>query len=162
MPVATKFVFCGEDGSSLGDVADLDTMLTGVDAETILRGLGTRDRSSDRDPGAVKGIVRHRNPGALLHRTPFSDVSLVAVLGTGPYDVETASLSAGWVRELDGFRTPEIEKHGIESFVCRRRVPLRPERLVALVSRGLPDVGAAEEQSWHSDRWDEPADPLPA
>ena len=47
MPVATTFAFRGEDGFSLGDVADLDTMVTVVDAQTILSELGTRDRLAD-------------------------------------------------------------------------------------------------------------------
>ena len=52
MPVATTFAFRGEDGFSLGDVADLDTMVTVVDAQTILSELGTRDRLADRKIGA--------------------------------------------------------------------------------------------------------------
>jgi G3E family GTPase len=189
MPVATTFAFRGEDGTSLGDVADLDTMVTVVDAETILRELGTRDRLADRDIGAVEGderriarllidqiefanvilvnkadrvgrreleqvegLVRHLNPGAKIVRTRFADVPLDTVLGTGAYDVEAASRSAGWARELEGFHTPEIEKYGIESFVYRRRVPFHPERLAELLARGLPNVVRSKGTCWIASR----------
>ena len=189
MPVATTFAFRGEDGVSLGDVADLDTMVTVVDAETILRELGTRDRLVDRDIGAVEdderrisqllidqiefanviivnkidrasrrdleqveGIVHHLNPVATVVRSLRADVPLDAVLDTGIYDVETASRSAGWSRELEGFHTPEIEKYGIESFVYRRRVPFHPQRLAELFERGLPNVVRSKGTCWLASR----------
>ncbi len=189
MPVATTFAFRGEDGVSLGDVADLDTMVTVVDAETILRELGTRDRLVDRDIGAVEdderrisqllidqiefanviivnkidragkrdlerveGIVHHLNPVATVIRALRADVALEAVLDTGAYDVETASRSAGWSQELEGFHTPEIEKYGIESFVYRRRVPFHPQRLAELFERGLPNVVRSKGTCWLASR----------
>lgn len=189
MPVATTFAFRDEDGFSLGDVADLDTMVTVVDAQTILRELGTRDRLTDRDIGAVEdderriahllidqiefanviilnktdragrselkiveGIIEHLNPGAKLLRARYADVSLDAVLDTGAYEVETASRSAGWSRELEGFHTPEIEKYGIESFVYRRRVPFHPQRLADLFEQGLPNVVRSKGTCWIASR----------
>lgn len=189
MPVATTFAFRDEDGTSLGDVAELDTMVTVVDAETILRELGTRDRLADRDIGAVEddarrishllidqiefanviivnktdrasrreldkvdGLIRHLNPDASLFRSLHADVPLDQVLGTGAYDVEAASHSAGWSRELEGFHTPEIEKYGIESFVYRRRVPFHPQRLAELFDRGLPNVVRSKGTCWIASR----------
>jgi len=189
MPVATTFAFRDEEGFSLGDVATLDTMVTVVDAETILRELGTRDRLADRDLGAVDGderriaqllidqiefanvvivnkadragrrdleqvdgIVRHLNPGATVLRARYADVPLESVLGTGAYDVATASRSAGWARELEGFHTPEIEKYGIESFVYRRRVPFHPQRLAELLAHGLPNVVRSKGTCWIASR----------
>jgi len=189
MPVATTFAFRDENGFSLGDVADLDTMVTVVDTETILRELGTRDRLADRNIGAVEdderrithllidqiefanviiinktdrvgrreletveGIVKHLNPGAKLLRARYADVSLDDVLDTGAYEVETASRSAGWSRELQGFHTPEIEKYGIESFVYRRRVPFHPQRLADLFKQGLPNVVRSKGTCWIASR----------
>ncbi|MEM8618611.1 MAG: GTP-binding protein [Actinomycetota bacterium] len=189
MPVATTFAFRDEDGVSLGDVAELDTMVTVVDAETIQREIGTRDRLVDRDIGAVdgddrrisqllidqiefanviiinktdrasrrgleevEGVINHLNPGARIMRALHADVPLDAVLETGVYDVETASHSAGWARELEGFHTPEIEKYGIESFVYRRRVPFHPERLAELFNRGLPNVVRSKGTCWLASR----------
>ena len=43
MPVATTFDFRAEDGSSLADVARLDTMVTVVDAASLLRDYGSSD-----------------------------------------------------------------------------------------------------------------------
>ncbi len=189
MPVATTFAFRDEDGTSLGDVAELDTMVTVVDAETILRELGTRDRLIDRQIGAVEddirriahllidqiefanviivnktdrastrdlakvdGLLRHLNPGATILRSLHADVPLEAVLDTGMYDIEQASHSAGWSRELEGFHTPEIEKYGIESFVYRRRVPFHPQRLAELLDRGLPNVVRSKGTCWIASR----------
>ncbi|MDJ0769480.1 MAG: GTP-binding protein [Ilumatobacter sp.] len=189
MPVATTFAFRDEDGTSLGDVAELDTMVTVVDAETILGEFGTRDRLVDRDIGAVEdderriaqllidqiefanviivnktdragrrdlervdGLIRHLNPGATLLRALHADVPLDSVLGTGAYDVEAASHSVGWARELEGFHTPEIEKYGIESFVYRRRVPFHPQRLAELFARGLPNVVRSKGTCWLASR----------
>ncbi len=189
MPVATSFAFRDEDGVSLGDVADLDTMVTVVDAETILRELGTRDRLVDREIGAVEGderrisqllidqiefanviiinktdragrrgleqvegIVHHLNPGASVMSAQYADVPMEAVLDTGAYNVESASRSAGWARELEGFHTPEIEKYGIESFVYRRRVPFHPGRLAELLERGLPNVVRSKGTCWLASR----------
>ncbi len=43
LPVAETFTFAGEDGRSLGDVAQLDTMVTVVDAFNFLRDYSSRD-----------------------------------------------------------------------------------------------------------------------
>ena len=76
MPVATTFAFRDEDGFSLGDVADLDTMVTVVDAQTILRELGTRDRLTDRDIGAVEDDER-RIAHLLIDQIEFANVIIV-------------------------------------------------------------------------------------
>lgn len=76
MPVATTFAFRGDDGTSLGDVADLDTMVTVVDAETILRELGTRDRLLDRGLGAVESDGR-RIAQLLIDQIEFANVILI-------------------------------------------------------------------------------------
>ncbi len=51
LPVAETFTFPLDDGTSLGDVARLDTMVTVVDAKNILHELDTLDTLQDREMG---------------------------------------------------------------------------------------------------------------
>ena len=51
LPVAETFTFPLDDGISLGDVAQLDTMVTLVDARNILRELETLDTLAERSMG---------------------------------------------------------------------------------------------------------------
>lgn len=51
LPVAETFTFPLDDGTSLGDVARLDTMVTVVDARNILRELETLDTLAERAIG---------------------------------------------------------------------------------------------------------------
>ncbi|MCA9892050.1 MAG: GTP-binding protein [Anaerolineae bacterium] len=51
LPVAETFTFPMADGSSLNDIARLDTMVTVADAKNILRELDSLDTLADRDMG---------------------------------------------------------------------------------------------------------------
>ena len=48
MPVAETFTFTDEDGQSLGDIAEIDTMVTVVDAPNFLRDYQTMESLKDR------------------------------------------------------------------------------------------------------------------
>jgi G3E family GTPase len=49
MPVAATFSFAGDDGSSLADVAQLDTMVTVIDGEKFLEDYESIDSLADRE-----------------------------------------------------------------------------------------------------------------
>lgn len=51
MPVAETFTFADEDGESLSNVAELDTMVTVVDAANFLKDFGSWDDLTDRKTG---------------------------------------------------------------------------------------------------------------
>ena len=51
MPVAETFTFMDEDGQSLSDVSELDTMVTVVDAANFLKDFGSWDDLTDRKIG---------------------------------------------------------------------------------------------------------------
>ncbi|MEZ6100980.1 MAG: zinc metallochaperone GTPase ZigA [Pirellulaceae bacterium] len=51
MPVAETFTFADEAGQSLSDIAQLDTMVTVVDAKNFLRDFGSSDDLVDRQMG---------------------------------------------------------------------------------------------------------------
>lgn len=48
MPVAETFTFENEDGTSLGEIAEIDTMVTVVDAPNFLRDFSTTEKLVDR------------------------------------------------------------------------------------------------------------------
>lgn len=76
MPVAETFTFEHEDGTSLGDIAAIDTMVTVVDAPNFLRDYSTRDKLGDR--GQAIGEEDERTIVDLLSdQIDFADVILV-------------------------------------------------------------------------------------
>ena len=76
MPVAETFTFEDEDGSSLGDIAVIDTMVTVVDAPNFLRDYSTTEQLTDR--GQAVGEEDERTIVDLLSdQIDFADVILV-------------------------------------------------------------------------------------
>lgn len=76
MPVAETFTFENEDGSSLGELAAIDTMVTVVDAPNFLHDYSTTDRLKNR--GQAIGEEDERTIVDLLSdQIDFADVILV-------------------------------------------------------------------------------------
>ncbi len=76
MPVAATFDFRAEDGSSLSDVARLDTMVTVVDAPAFLRDYASRDTLATRGEVAGDGDGRML-VDLLVEQVEFADVLLL-------------------------------------------------------------------------------------
>jgi G3E family GTPase len=73
LPVAETFTFRDEDGTSLSDIARLDTMVTVVDAYNFLRDYSSQDFLSDR--GESLGEDDQRTVVSLLiEQVEFCDV----------------------------------------------------------------------------------------
>ena len=89
MPVAATFSWEFEDGTSLGQLAKLDTLVTVVDASTFLAEMARGEALSDRDMSAGDGDVRSI-ADLLVDQVEFADVILLnktdlvgdAMLGT--------------------------------------------------------------------------------
>ena len=76
MPVAATFDFTSEDGESLNDVAQIDTMVTVVDAFNLLADFNSHDLLQQR--GQVAGDDDQRSLAALLtEQIEFADVVVV-------------------------------------------------------------------------------------
>lgn len=77
LPVAETFTFADEEGQSLSDVANLDTMVTVVDAVNFLRDY---DQAKDiRETGESLGEEDERNVADLLvDQVEFADVILIS------------------------------------------------------------------------------------
>ena len=76
MPVAATFGWEFDDGSSLGDVAAIDTMVTLVDASTFLAELARGDALADRALVAADGDARCI-ADLLVDQVEFADVLLL-------------------------------------------------------------------------------------
>ena len=76
MPVAATFGWEFEDGSSLGDVATIDAMVTLVDASTFLPELARGDALADRKLAAADGDGRSI-ADLLVDQVEFADVLLL-------------------------------------------------------------------------------------
>lgn len=76
LPVAETFTFPLENGVSLSDVAQLDTMVTVIDAKNILRELTTLDTLADRDEG-VSEVDERSIADLLVDQIEFANVILL-------------------------------------------------------------------------------------
>ncbi|MGV1788921.1 GTP-binding protein [Rhizobium sp. A37_96] len=81
LPVATTFEFRDEDGSSLSDVAKLDTMVTVVDAANLLADYGSTDFLADRGETAGDGDNR-TIVDLLVEQIEFADVVILNKVGS--------------------------------------------------------------------------------
>ncbi len=90
LPVAATFDFRDEDGTSLGDVAKLDTMVTVVDAVNLLRDYASHDFLRDR--GESLGDDDKRTlVDLLVDQIEFADVIVLNKVGDAtPMQCETA------------------------------------------------------------------------
>nr|WP_263327378.1 GTP-binding protein [Neobacillus sp. Marseille-Q6967] len=74
-------------------------------------------------------FLRKLQPSAKFHRSINGKIPSSEILNTSLFDFETASESAGWLKELEApEHTPETEEYGISSFVYRSKVPFHSER----------------------------------
>ena len=131
MPVAETFTFENEDGSSLGDIAAIDTMVTLVDAPNFLRDYSTTDSLEER--GEAVGEDDERTIVDLLSdQIDFADVILVNK--TDLVSAEELKAVHGMIRALN----PQAVIHDtVES-----KVPL-----ASVIGTGLynPERAAAHE-----------------
>lgn len=76
MPVAETFTFENEEGESLGDIAQIDTMVTVVDALNFLNDYGSSDSLEDREQ-ALSEEDERTIVDLLADQIDFADVILV-------------------------------------------------------------------------------------
>lgn len=78
----------------------------------------------------VKAIIKKLQPNAKVIETNYGKVDTKDILDTNLFDFNKASVSAGWVEELekDDVDETETEEYGISSFVYYRRKPFVAEK----------------------------------
>jgi len=103
----------------------------------------------------VVALISRLNPRARIELIDHGRLPLDAIFDTGLFDEEAASMSAGWVQELNGqFHRPETEEFGISSFVFRHRWPFHPRRLASALHRVWPGVMRSKGFFWLATRPD--------
>ncbi len=133
MPVAATFEWEFEDGTSLGDVARLDTMVTVVDASTFLGEVGRGSTLAERDLQAADGDARTISD-LLVDQVEFADV--IVVNKTDLVSAATAGAVTATLRRLNPRAEIVHTDHG--------RVDLAE---VLDTGRYSPDI-AAEHPDW--------------
>ncbi|KAL0039409.1 hypothetical protein WJX79_007178 [Trebouxia sp. C0005] len=118
------------------------------------------DLVGTEDVKELKAILSRLNPGAYLVTSTHCNVPLDAVLKTQRFDIDKASLAAGWKQELLGeAHPPESDEFGIASFVYRATRAFHPQRLwmqvleqsklpVVLRSKGFFWVASHPNTAW--------------
>jgi len=79
----------------------------------------------------LERVIRTLQPQAKIIRSVRSTVHPKEIINTGLFDFDEASVSAGWLKELNlgpAQHTPESEEYGISSFVYERKFPFHSER----------------------------------
>jgi len=102
----------------------------------------------------LKAVIQKLNPEAKIIESTYGNILLNEVLNTHLFDFEKASLSAGWIKELNEEHTPETEEYGISSFVYRRKRPFHPERWMKWLEDWPVDVVRAKGFFWLATRND--------
>jgi len=116
--------------------------------------LNKLDLVSAEELRQVNGVVKALNPRAEIIPATFGSVPLDRILNTHRFDLEKASQSPRWVRELRGEHTPETEEYGISSFVYRARRPFHPERFMDCLRKEWPGVLRSKGFFWLASRMD--------
>ncbi|GAA3411067.1 zinc metallochaperone ZinU [Paenibacillus hodogayensis] len=103
----------------------------------------------------LEAVLRKLQPRARLIRTVRGRVESAAILNTGLFDFDEASVSAGWIKEMEKpAHTPETEEYGISSFVYERGKPFHPARLMEWMSDWPEEVVRAKGTVWLASRND--------
>ena len=111
------------------------------------------DLMNETELAELEGVLRKLQPGAKFLRASHGVVDPAEILHTGLFDFDEASVSAGWIREMEKpHHTPETEEYGIASFVYERVRPFHPERLYRWMSRWPEEVVRAKGMVWLASR----------
>ena len=114
--------------------------------------LNKADLASPEELRQVEGVIKALNPRAEVVPATFGSVPLDRILNTKRFDLEEASQSPGWARELRGEHTPETEEYGISSFVYRARRPFHPQRFMDCLRKEWPGVLRSKGFFWLATR----------
>ncbi|MCU6796662.1 GTP-binding protein [Paenibacillus sp. WQ 127069] len=103
----------------------------------------------------LEQILRKLQPRAKLIRSVQGQVDPAEILNTGLFNFDEASVSAGWIKEMEKpSHTPETEEYGIFSFVYERIRPFQPERLMEWMAEWPAEIVRAKGMMWLATRND--------
>ncbi|GGB00404.1 GTP-binding protein [Macrococcus hajekii] len=115
----------GNDQSDEREIIDL--LIDQIEFSNVIL-LNKVDMIDKEGVQELKALLKQLNPDAQVYETVNSEINLDYILNTHLFDLEKASQSAGWIKELNEEHVPETEEYGIASFVYRRQRPFHAER----------------------------------
>ncbi|MFC4736076.1 GTP-binding protein [Bacillus daqingensis] len=120
-----------QQGASEDDERDIaDLLIDQIEFCNVLI-LNKTDLVSEEKLTEIEQVLRKLQPDAELIRTTHGKIDADVLLAERRFDFDQASMSAGWMKELQQEEhTPETEEYGISSFVYRSRTPFHPQRFV--------------------------------
>lgn len=113
------------------------------------------DMINEEELAELEGVLRKLQPRAKFIRSVQGKVSPEEILNTKLFNFDEASVSAGWIQEMQSpGHTPETEEYGISSFVYEEARPFHPERLMAWMSDWPTEIVRAKGILWLATRND--------
>lgn len=115
------------------------------------------DLVSEKQLEKLKKVLKKLQPEAKIITTMDGKVDPAKILGTGLFNLEKASNSAGWLKELQiGIENhvPETDEYGISSFVYKRKEPFHTERLYEWLQNMPDDIVRSKGIAWCATRND--------
>ena len=125
------------------------------------------DEISKEELEKVKAIIKKLQPNAEIIETNYGKVDTDKLLNTNLFDFNKASVSAGWIEELEKDENDEdeeehehghhhhdeteTEEYGISSFVYYRRKPFRVKKFEKFLDEFPKSVIRAKGLVWLSD-----------
>lgn len=111
------------------------------------------DKVTSEQLSEVKAVIRKLQPEAEIIETSYSDVDVAKIVNTKSFDFVKASMSAGWLEELNNPEEDECEtdEYGISSFVYKRRRPLDKNKFAEWVDKWPKEIIRCKGLIWFSD-----------
>ena len=113
------------------------------------------DEISEEELNKVKAIIKKLQPKAEIIETNFGKVDIDKILNTNAFDFEEASMSAGWIEELEKDEEEEeegeTEEYGIGTFVYYNRAPLDREKFDKFAVNFPTNIIRCKGVIWFSD-----------
>lgn len=123
------------------------------------------DEVSKEELQKVKAIIKKLQPNAEIIETNYGKVDTDKLLNTNLFDFNRASVSAGWIEELESDEEEdehehghhyhhdetETEEYGISSFVYYRRKPFRVKKFENFLDEFPKTIIRAKGLVWLSD-----------
>ncbi len=69
------------------------------------------DTVTEEQLGKVKAIIKTLQPKAVMFETTYGKIDVDEILNTNRFDFDEASMSAGWIQELEAFDADNNEEH---------------------------------------------------
>lgn len=176
MPVAETFTFEDEEGDSLSQYAEIDTMVTLVDASTFIEKFTTSKTIEDgrnitdllvdqvefadvilinkvdlvdrEEIENIKKRVKALNPDAELIETEYSDVDLDKIVDSNTFSMEKAQNYPLWLKEARGEEVSETDEYNIQSFTYESYEAFNPDKLFDFLTELKDDVLRTKGTVW--------------